>query len=146
VGCYPVVACSQGLAVPVTYIIDGVNRIIRTTCSSPVTFPEVIGHFQELHRDPACAGYLDVLLDVTTADALPDSRQLGSVTVEVASIRDKVQFGVCAIVAGRDAMFGVMRMFEVYSSPHFSAIRVFRGLSEAEAWLAEQKSQKLPED
>lgn len=125
---------------PVTYTIDAANKVIRTICSSPLTYQEVIGHFHDLQRDSACTGQLDVLLDVTTADAVPDAKQLGSVTVEVASIRDKVRFGICAIVASRAAMFGMMRMFEAYCTSYFTAVRVFRELPEAEAWLAEQKS------
>jgi hypothetical protein len=125
---------------PVTYSIDPYEKIIRTTCGSPLTFAEVIGHFRELHQDPTCAGYLDVLLDVSTADALPESGQLGAVTAELAAIRAKTQFGVCAIVATRDAMFGMMRMFEVLARPYFLATRVFRGRPEAEAWLMAQRT------
>jgi hypothetical protein len=32
-------------------------------------------------------------------------------------------------------MFGMMRMFEVFAGKHFRAIRVFRDLTAAEAWL-----------
>jgi len=125
---------------PVTYHIDTARKIIRTTCSSPVQFEEVIEHFQTLKKDPACIGQLDVVLDVSEADALPDSSQLGSVKAELAGIREHVEFGVCAIVASRDAMFGMMRMFEVFAGPYFRAIRVFRESGEAEKWLASQRA------
>jgi hypothetical protein len=125
---------------PVTYSIDPYQRIIRTTCSSPLAFEEVIGHFRELQQDPTCAGYLDVMLDVSEADTLPESVQFGSITAELAATRAKTQFGVCAIVARRDAMFGMMRMFEVLARPYFLATHVFRGRPEAEAWLTEQRT------
>ncbi len=125
---------------PVTYSINLYDKIIRTTCSSPLTFAEVIGHFRELHQDPACAGYLDVLLDLSEADALPESGQFGAITAELSAIRAKTQFGICAIVATRDAMFGMMRMFEVLARPYFLATRVFRGGPEAEAWLMAQRT------
>jgi hypothetical protein len=121
---------------PVTYKIDPVRKVIRTTCSAPVTFDEVIGHFRTLQEGPACSGHLDVLLDVSQADALPESGQLAAVNLELRGIRDKVQFGICAIVAHRDAMFGMMRMFEVQASRYFHAIRVFRDAAEAEPWVA----------
>jgi hypothetical protein len=130
---------------PVTYRIDPAQKLICTTCSSPVTFSEVIGHFRTLQQDPACSGSLDVLLDVSEADLLPESGQLGAVKTELSAIRDKVQFGMCAIVATRDAMFGMMRMFEVLAGPYFTAIRVFRGRSEAEAWLVARRSAGLTE-
>ena len=125
---------------PVTYRIDVARRLIRTSCTSPLTFAEVIAHFHTLSTDPICSGYLDVLLDVSAADELPASNQLGAVTAELGAIRQKVQFGFCAIVAARDAMFGMMRMFEVFAGPYFRKIRVFRDLPTAEAWLLAPQS------
>ncbi len=121
---------------PVTYSIDVARKLIHTTCRGPVALPEVVEHFRTLKDDPACVGHLDVLLDVSEADALPDSSQLGIVVKEVAAVCQKVQFGMCAIIATRDSMFGMMRMFEVFASRYFRAIRVFREATEAELWLA----------
>jgi hypothetical protein len=123
------------MPMPVTYSIDGAAKIIRTTCSSPLAFPEVLEHFRALNQDPACTGHLDVLLDVSNADALPATTQLGAVATELALVRSKVQFGKCAVVATRDAMYGMMRMFEVLTARYFEAIHVFRNSAEAEAWL-----------
>jgi hypothetical protein len=125
---------------PVIYSIEVARRTIRTTCTSPLTFAEVIDHFRTLQQDPLCSGYLDVLLDVSEADQLPESNQFGAVTAELGAIRAKVQFGICAIVAARDAMFGMMRVFEVMARPYFLATRVFRAGPEAEAWLAAQQA------
>jgi hypothetical protein len=125
---------------PVTYRIDAARKLIRTTCSSPLSFEEVINHFRELARDPACVGYLDVLLDVSGADALPEGGQIVAIKTELSAIRDKVQFGTCAIVATRDAMFGMMRMFEALARPYFLATRVFRAGPDAEAWLVLQQT------
>ena len=85
--------------------------------------------------DPECAGHLDVLLDVHEADLLPESNQLRIVNSHVATVREKVVFGMCAIVANRDVMFGKMRMFAVFAEKNFRAIRVFREPPDAEAWL-----------
>lgn len=125
---------------PVTYVIDSAERIIRTTCTSPLTFEQVIEHFRTLQQDLACVGYLDVMLDLTEADTLPESGQLGAISAELGAIRVKAQFGTCAIVAPRAAMFGMMRIFEVLARPYFLAIRVFRAKPEAEAWLAAERS------
>ena len=125
---------------PVTYRIDATEKRIHTTCSGVVTLQEVIDHFQALRQDPVRSGFLDVLLNVTDAEALPDSNQLMNVRATLASIRDQVQFGICAVVAGRDAMFGMMRMFEVFAGQYFQAIRVFREPAEAEKWLVSQRA------
>jgi hypothetical protein len=109
-----------------------------------LTFTEVIEHFRTLKEDPACTGHLDVLLDVSEADTLPVSSQLGTVSAELGAVRAKVKFGLCAIIATRDAMFGMMRIFEVVAGPYFRAIRVFRGAAEAQAWLVSQQTAQDP--
>jgi len=129
---------------PVTYRIDAQRQLIRTACTRPSTFAQVLDHLRELKEDPACLGRLDVLLDVSDADLVPEGSQLGAVGAAVGSIRNKVQFRWCAIVASRDAMFGMMRVFEVRAGNYFGAIRVFRGTAEAEAWLASQKNDTAP--
>jgi hypothetical protein len=128
---------------PVTYRIDTATKTIRTTCSRPLAFAEVMDHFRCLKEDPTCSGPLNVLLDVSDADLVPQTSQLGAVSAAVSAVRRKVQFQACAIVATRDAMFGMMRMFEVLASDYFTAIRVFRKMDEAEAWLA---LRQLPAD
>jgi len=127
----------------VTYEIDLKERLIRTQCTGHVTLAEVVAHFQELAADPACPSFLDVLLDLRTIDSLPNSGQLEAVTRAVRKVQSKVRFGVCAIVVERDVVFGVFRMFEVMAQDHFTAIRVFRALGDAEAWLA---AQRLPQN
>jgi hypothetical protein len=114
--------------------------MLRTACTNPLKFADVVDHFHQLKMDPLCAGPLDVLLDVSTTDFLPQSTQLGAVVSEIAGIQEKVQFGYCAIVATNDAMFGMMRMFEVVARGYFRATRVFRGMKEAEAWLTAQRA------
>jgi len=126
---------------PVTYSIDTVGTIIRTTCSGPVKLPDVLEHFRELDNDPACVGQLDVLLDVNEAQILPQTTQLGAVSAAVSLVRQKVDFRFCAIVASRDAMFGMMRMFEVFVGKYFRAMHVFRSAAEAEEWLAAQRKE-----
>ena len=120
---------------PVTYSIDTARKLIHTTCSPPLVLADVIGHFRTLMEDPACAGHLDVLLDVSEADSLPQSIYFNAISAELAAIRAKVQFEMCAIIATHDAMFGMMRVFEAVTGPYFREVRVFRGAAEAEAWL-----------
>src|ERR1700678_1695276 len=127
----------------VTYEIDLKERLIRTQCTGHVTLAEVVAHFQELAADPACPSFLDVLLDLRTIDSLPNSGQLEAGTRAVRKVQYKVRFGFCAIVVERDVVFGVFRMFEVMAQNHFTAIRVFRALGDAEAWLA---AQRLPQN
>ncbi len=126
---------------PVTYTIDTKERVIRTQCIGKATLDEVVQHFRELERDPECTGHLDVLLDVSQMTSLPSAIQIRAVPLEVKKIQKKVRFGACAIVAVTDALFGMLRMFEVMAQDYFRVIRVFRDAAEAEAWLVSQKQQ-----
>jgi len=126
---------------PVTYRIDTKERVIRTQCLGNVTFNEVVDHFRALQLDPDCPSRLDVLLDLSAANSLPESRQLENVSHEIGKLRGQIRFDLCAVIAPREALFGMMRMFEVMAQPYFRATCVFREAAEAEAWLL---SQRLP--
>jgi hypothetical protein len=128
--------------VPVTYEIDAKERVIRTRCVGNVTLPEVIAHFRELEHDSNCIGRLDVLLDLSETSSLPESAQISAVTLELKKVQTRVEFAKCAVAASRDALFGMLKIFEVKAQPYFRAVHVFRGVAEAEAWLVEQR---LPE-
>jgi hypothetical protein len=123
----------------VTYTIDVNERLIRTKCAGQVNLEEVAAHFHDLARDPVCPNRLDVLLDLRYVETLPERGQLEVVTVELARLRAKVRFGLCAVVAERPALFGMLRVFEVLAQDYFTALRVFREFSEAEAWLVSQR-------
>jgi hypothetical protein len=129
-------------AMPVTYTIDAGLGMIHTVCSGNVTLDEVLGHFRELAEDPACPKHLDVLLDLSRNMSLPQSSQLMAVTVALQRIGQRVEFGFCAIIAERPALYGMLRMFEVLAQPYFREVRVFRAATEAEQWLATARLSK----
>ncbi|HYM77943.1 MAG TPA: hypothetical protein VE377_18355 [Candidatus Dormibacteraeota bacterium] len=124
---------------PVTYSMDSARRLIRTTCSGPVTSREVIEHFRTLRQDPLRTGELDVLLNVSDAELIPDSSDLGRVVAELRAQEGELPFRLCAIVAPSDPWFGMMRMFEVFAGKYFRAIRVFRDMAAAETWLGSRE-------
>ena len=123
---------------PVTYKIDAERKIIRTKCTGNVTLQEVMDHFQCLSRDPNRPQRLDVFLDLSEAESLPDTRQIFLVVSELKRMRGEVRFDACAILAGRDALFGMMRVFEALAEECFRSTRTFRVAAEAEAWLSSQ--------
>ena len=125
---------------PVIYKIDTSNRTVRTKCVGLVTLQEVIDHFRTLEKDPDCPGLLDVFLDLSEVDSLPETRQVSIVINEIKRIRGQVRFGACAILASRDALIGMMRMFEVMAEVCFRVTCTFRAANEAEAWPASQQS------
>jgi hypothetical protein len=104
----------------------------------------VADHFRALESDPECVEGLDVLLDVSEVSSLPDARQIQAISYELKKIQKNVRFGACAIVAVKDALFGMLRMFEVMAQDQFRVICVFRASPEAEAWLVSQRQQSAP--
>jgi hypothetical protein len=128
---------------PVTYSIDVANRLIHTTCSGPITVDEVIDHFRVIEQDPECPDRVDVLLEVRDEMTVPNSQQLRAVARAIARIRPRVQFGACAIVARTDVLFGMMRMFEVFTEDYFRKTQAFRNIAEAEVWLASERQPQL---
>jgi hypothetical protein len=118
---------------PITYVIE--NGSIHTRCFGDVRLFEVLDHFRQLEHDPNCSSNLDVLLDLSDMTSLPESGDLRQVADAIARVQSVVKFGACAIVAPRDALYGMLRMFEVYAEDYFRVTRVFRSETEAEAWL-----------
>jgi hypothetical protein len=125
---------------PVTYKIDPAKKLIRTTCIGDVNPEEVADHFRVLGRDPSRPDRLNVLLDLSEVTSLPDTQDLRMVRHQLRNLLHSLQFGACAIVAATDALFGMMRMFEVFAREYFVVTRVFRVVTEAEAWLESQGS------
>lgn len=119
---------------PITYEIDSTRSLIRTTCFGHVRLPDVIAHFDTLQRDPHRPDRLDVLLDLRDMAVPPQAPQLQAVADRV-SLMEGLVFGACAIVANRESMFGMARMFEVLARPYFAELRTFRDVPSAEEWL-----------
>jgi hypothetical protein len=120
---------------PVTYEIDRKRNRISTRCVGDTTLPEILEHFDALEREANRPPYLDVLLDLTEQTNLPTAQQIQACASRIGMAKWMIDFRACAIVVSRDALFGMLRMFEVFAHPHFERLRVFRDMSQARAWL-----------
>ena len=125
---------------PVTYKIDADKRTVRTKCIGPVTLLEVIEHFRTLEQDSECPDLLDVFLDLSEVESVPETSEISTVINEMKRVRGRVRFGACAIVAHRDALVGMMRVFEAMAEECFRVTCTFRVSNEAEVWLVSQQS------
>src|SRR5512147_2809176 len=120
---------------PVVYKIDPARHLIHTRCIGDVNPKEIANHFRELARDPNRPDWLNVLLDLTEQTSLPFTIDLRQVTYSFKELLHHVRFGACAIVAPHIALFGMMRIWEVFTRDYFVTTHVFRKLEEAEQWL-----------
>src|SRR5690348_5016000 len=124
------------IPVPVSYTIDASTRLIRTRCYGEVTLQEVVEHFRKLREDPNLPDYLDVYLDLLQMTSIPTAEEIHEASAGPNLLRGIVIFGCCVVVADRDALFGMARMWEMLVEQSFSAIKVFRSTPAAEEWLA----------
>jgi hypothetical protein len=120
---------------PIPFHIDHSEKLIRTKCIGNISLDEVLEHFDQLANTPDCPPVLDVLLDFSELETVPDSSQLMAVADRMRRVASRVRFGACAIVAKSDLIFGIARMYTVYAEPHFRITRVFREFLQAEFWL-----------
>jgi hypothetical protein len=120
---------------PVSYIVDKAAGIIRTRCYGNVTLAEVLSHFEKLKNDLDSPNLLDVVLDLREMTSSPTAEQIRQASHGPAVLRGAIAFGCCAIVARRDVIFGMARMWAVFAEAYFKKIDVFRSVSEAEIWL-----------
>jgi hypothetical protein len=74
-------------------------------------------------------------LDLGDQTSMPTPDKLRVVAGEISRIRGRVQFGNCAIVACSEALFGMLRMFEVFAEEYFRQTHVCRSTQEAQSWL-----------
>jgi hypothetical protein len=123
---------------PITFSIDARNAFIRTIGLGYVTAAEVDAHFSELARVWPRGVKLDVLLDLSGCTSLPEISQLRDVVSRIQMLGGRKRFGVCAIVASRELLYGLLRVFELLASQRFVAVRVFRSVPTAMAWLHER--------
>jgi hypothetical protein len=126
---------------PITFSIDMRASLIRTIGEGDVTPAEVDDHFTELSKVwPRGAKQLDVLLDLSGCTSLPEILQLRAVVSRIQMFGGRKRFGVCAIVATRELLYGLLRVFELLASHRFVAVRVFRNEAAAMVWLRERSS------
>lgn len=124
----------------VTHRFDPELGYIHTRCIGPVTFDEVRAHFRELEADASLPPRLDVLLDLSELQSLPESHQLETIVSDIRRASSRFEWGACAIFAVSDAVFGTSRMFEVFAERQFERTRVFRDASKARNWLLQRGS------
>jgi hypothetical protein len=121
---------------PVTYRLDTSAEVVLATAHGIVTDDEFLAYATRMVNDPLIDPAVDQLLDLRDVD---DAAVMTDTIRRVAEIfrgfdpipaRSKL-----AIVASKDLLFGMARMYEVYRDRDEASIRVFRDIDEARRWL-----------
>jgi hypothetical protein len=118
---------------PISYHIDKNQAAVFTTVSGTVDDEELVGHARALSSDPevqlASVSLID-FRDVEEIDTSPDG-----VRRVVLIFREIGYAPKSALVADRDATFGMARMYELMRGDAVSDVQVFREVDEAKKWL-----------
>lgn len=121
---------------PVTYELYPERHLISTRCTGETTLSEVLEHFDVLEQDSNRPPYLNVMLDLTEQTSIPTAHQILAAATRIGMAKWLIDFRACAVVVKRDALFGMLRMFEVFAHHHFERLRIFRDPKEAWEWLS----------
>lgn len=119
---------------PIKYRILKDRGRVETVCEGDVSLPDVRAHFDALQRDPERPRNLSVLLDFSGMISLPGGPQLQAAAERVGQV-EEIVFEACAIIADREPVVAMARMFETMARGHFAAMRIFAERREAEEWL-----------
>lgn len=125
---------------PVTYRLDPEAGFIEVRCFGHVTLAEVLSHLGRVENEPRLPERLDALLDLGEQTSIPESAELRGITLGLERLTKKVRWGAFAIVAASDVLYGMSRMFGVFTEPLFEQVNVFRDRESAARWLASARS------
>ncbi len=118
----------------ITYSIDPNSRTLSIISIDEVNDAQVVVFFENLLADPRFTPGLNLLMDMTLQSGVPGSQLIRDTARRIEG--KEFSFSRIAIVANRDALFGVARMFEVYAEKATTAVRTFRSRDEALEWIA----------
>ena len=112
------------------------QKLARVIARGKVNVFELRDIYSELikHRDWQ-AGF-DILCDYRSIEDFDVSSQdIDEITDWQSSIDSLIGNGKCAVVASKDSVFGMSRMWEMISSERSQDICVFREMDDAVSWL-----------
>ena len=119
---------------PASYRIDKSLGMVFTTAEGVLTGQEILTHDGKLGEDPGSDPSYDQLID------LRDVIEFAVSVTEMRAISTDHLFNEKsrrAIVAEKDEIFGMSRMYQILREAHEKPdeVRVFRAMEEARRWL-----------
>jgi len=116
--------------------IDKEQKLARVYASGKVNVRELRDIFSELIKHRDWQPGFDMLCDYREIEDFDVSTQdIDEISEWQTSIDKMIGNGKCAVVASRDSVFGMSRMWEMISVNRSQHICVFRELHDAVSWL-----------
>ena len=120
---------------PVSYVVDARRRLVEVTVREGATSLDVLAYFHQLRYDPRMRPEYDRLA-IYEASSVPFTAAEIRAMVEGAAHVPHSPGTRVAIVVHSDVLFGLMRMYEIYSDSRGLTAQVFRNRGDALNWLA----------
>lgn len=120
-------------AMSLAYTIDANRRLIVVRAAGVLTEGDVTRVREHILRDPAFDPSYDQLFDASNVEDIALSKESMARLADTSILAPAVRR---AFVAMTTLQYGMARMFTTMSEQRNHVTRVFRGLDEAEAWLA----------
>ena len=120
----------------ITYAIDSALGVVFTKATGVLTDDDLVGHKQNLLRDPGFKPGMVELSDVRGVERLEVTPEgiRGFVTQDKADA-DRLRGFKLAIVASQDVVFGMARMYQMLTAENPLNVNVFRDMEKARVWL-----------
>lgn len=117
---------------PSSYTIDPVRNLVTTLIWGAATDDDVLGHNQRLRSDPLFDTTYRQLADMSGVTAI----QVTTRTIEDVSRGQLFSPGSQrAFVGSSDAVYGLLRKYQLHAESSGQTVEVFRDRKAAEAWL-----------
>jgi len=117
-----------------TTLRDDKNRLFVVTATGRVTFQELLQTLSETRTGDSSSYAL--LFDANAATELPDSKYARDFVARVRTLAETMPRGPAALVAGSDAIYGALRVYETfYELAGIGETRTFRNVDDAVSWL-----------
>jgi len=120
----------------ITYAIDPGLGVVFTKATGVLTDDELVGHKQNLLRDPAFKPGMVELSDVRGVERLEVTPEgIRRFVAQDKADADRLRGFKLAIVVSKDVVFGMARVYEMRTEANPLSVNVFRDMEEARVWL-----------
>jgi hypothetical protein len=122
----------------ISYRFEG--GILRTTIEGETGFEDVKRYLDTLLADPGFTPGMPGLIDCRKVKSLFSIKDLRRTAADTSNRPEMRVPGRAAVLASSNLIYGLLRMYEVFSEGQATKIRVFRQPEEAMAWLLSEQS------
>ena len=119
---------------PFSFHPDERTGILHTRAFGTITDAEMVDLLDRLSHEPSFVTGWPTISDCSAVTAVLISSSL----IESFAKSARTRHNLAAIIAPNPVVFGLSRMYQIFSDPADKRIHVFSNAREAKAWLREQ--------